>query len=41
MSKQKTKRRDPMRLQKRIAAVVAVVLCLSQVLSLVATVLPY
>lgn len=37
MSKQKTKRRDPMRLQKRIAAVVAVVLCLS----LVATVLPY
>ena len=33
MSKQKTKRRDPMRLQKRIAAVVAVVLCLSLVLS--------
>ena len=41
MSKQKTKRRDPMRLQKRIAAVVAVVLYQSLLLSLVATVLPY
>ena len=41
MSKQTTTRRDPMRLQKRIAAVVAVVLCLSLVPSLVATVLPY
>ena len=41
MGKQKTKRRDPMRLLKRVSAVVAVVLCLSLVLSLVATVLPY
>lgn len=41
MAKEKTKHRDPMRLQKRFAAVIAVVLCLSLVLSLVVMVLPY
>lgn len=41
MSKQKSKNRDPMCRQKRFAAVLAVILCLSLVLSLVVTVLPY
>ena len=41
MSKRSSKGRDPMRLQKRVAAVVAVVLCLSLGLSLVVMVLPY
>lgn len=35
------KGRDPMRFQKRVAAVVAVILCLSLVLSLVAGILTY
>ena len=41
MFKQTSKSRDPMRRQKRFAAVLAVVLCLSLVLSLVVMVLPY
>lgn len=41
MSKQATKKRDPMRRQKRFAAVLAVILCLSLVLSLVVMALPY
>jgi hypothetical protein len=40
MSKQK-KHRDPMRVQKIVISVVAVVLCLSLVLSLVAGLLVY
>lgn len=41
MAKQATKKRDPMRWQKRFAAVLAVIMCLSLVLSLVVMVLPY
>ena len=40
MHKQK-KGRDPMRVQKRVAAVIAIVLCLSRVHALVAGLLAY